>query len=81
MLCAGLFAWTYSDFTDGKSIPVATFILVPIGLLALVGIAEPRILWSIGPRRRRYPREIRIVGGIVFAIGVIAAFALQWLGD
>ena len=74
-----VFGWVYSDYAEGHSVPAASFLLPPLAVLALGGLVDPRILWSVGPRRRELPTVIRVVGAIVFGIGLATtALLLLW---
>jgi len=78
-ICAGVFLWLYSDYLAGQSTPNAAFLLPPIAALALGGLFDPRLMWSIGPRRRQFPRNIRIGGALIFTLGLaISALLLVW---
>jgi hypothetical protein len=43
------------------------------GLFAALGaggVVDPRVLWAIGPHRRRYPRGVQIAGAVLAVLGL-----------
>ena len=71
-----VFVWLYSEYADGRAVPTATFVLPPLVALSVGGLVDPRILWSVGPRRHELPTGVRVFGAIVFALGLAGSAAL-----
>ena len=56
------------------------FLAAPVSLLAVGGLFDPRLLWSIGPRRHEMPTSIRLIGAVLALVGVaIAGVITAWL--
>ena len=47
--------------------------------LGLGGLVYPRILWSIGPRGKRLPSDVKVVGACLAMAGVAVSAALTFL--
>lgn len=74
-----LFGWAYSDHMHGQPTMVGMLLVPPLGALALGGLVDPRILWSVGPRRKSLPRSIRIIGAALFGGGFLLSLLLMVL--
>jgi hypothetical protein len=70
-----VFLWVYDGYTEGHSTPNAVFILPPLGVMALAGLVDPRLLWSVGPNRHSMPKYVRVTGAVLFAIGLCISAA------
>ena len=56
------------------------FLAAPISLLAVGGLIDPRLLWSIGPQRHEMPISMRIIGAVLALLGAGIAGAITiWL--
>jgi hypothetical protein len=63
----------------GGSVPVACVALGPLFvLLGLAGLVDPRVIDSLGPRRRAQPLAVRVasVACVVVSLGLSAALVL-----
>lgn len=42
-------------------------------LLAIGGLVEPRVLWSLGPHRKDFPTRIRVAGAVLLVLGLLTS--------
>ena len=80
-VCVVGFAWVYTGYLGGERTPNAAFILPVVAPLALGGLLDPRLLWSVGPRRHAMPDHIRRTGAVLFGIGIALAAAFLLVPD
>lgn len=52
---------------------IALFCGPTVALLGLLGLADPRVVRALGPRRREYPWPVRVLGLAALALGLAAS--------
>ncbi|MFH1467610.1 MAG: hypothetical protein ABIO70_24705 [Pseudomonadota bacterium] len=64
--------------TAHKVLLAALFCAPTVTLLGLAGLADPRVIWSLGPRRHGMPVAVRAAGITVVILGVAASIWLAF---
>ena len=55
---------------------IAVLACPTMALLGAAGLVDPRMLWSLGPRRKEYPLGVRVAGVLVLIVGLCGAVGL-----